>query len=1011
MEDRKPGIDMTALGAEATLGPEGEEGSTTAPTSSGARSLERGATIGRHVVLRKIGAGGMGVVYAAYDPELDRKVALKLLLPRVGGVGKGRDRLLREAQALAKLAHPNVVVIHDVGTVGEQVWLAMEFVEGQTLKAWLRKPRAWREVLAVMRGAGEGLAAAHTAGLLHRDLKPDNVMIGDDGRVRVMDFGLARVHTERGSLDDERVDPPPVSSTTTRLTQAGAVVGTPGYMAPEQLGSAELTAAADQFAFCVTSWEALYGERPFAGDTLVAIMTNVARQQRRPPPKDRMVPSRLRRVFERGLSSEPEQRWPSMAALLAELRRLEAPRRRWPLGVAVGLTAVGIGLAQWAAVGQRCEGGPAQLDGVWDEARKPQVRDAILGTGLAYAPDTWVRVEQRLDEYARAWIAKHAEVCEATSVRQEQSAEVMELRMACLRGRRLELQQAVEVLAEADPTRVENATTLVASLPGLGRCDDVQALAAELPPPEDPEVATRVEALRERLQRARALREAGALAEELAEVEAVTAATEGLEYPPLLAEALLARGITRAWAAHYAQARVDLEQAYRLAIEHGHARVELNAAEQLVRVVGHDQERHELGLQWGITALALARTRPLEPELEANVLGAIGVLLAEQGKQGEALAHYHRALAIFERALDSALDLTRLLNDIGLLLLEQGKQDDALAHFERALAIAEHALGPAHPIVAAPLNNICTIRVQRGELDEALACLRRSLSIKEGAYGSNHPKVATTLQNLGILLAGQGRLDEALDYHRRALVIRETALGPSHTEVASSLQNMGIVLSSRGEPEAALADHQRALAILEETLGPSHPTTASALEAIGSVLASQGRLEEALVHHRRALAIREDALGPRHPHVAASLRNIGSSLQQQGKPAEARAFVERALGIVEAALGPVHPDVAPPLVILAELALDEHDEPAAREHAERAIAIGEATESPPEILAQARFALARALWPDPSQRPRALGLARAARDVYRELGKGKRAEQESVRSWLATHEASGDVEP
>jgi len=1008
MEDREPGADVT-------MGPQAEGASpTTLPARSRGRSLTRGATIGRHLVLHKLAAGGMGVVYAAYDPELDRKVALKLLLPQTRGAGAGgsrrRDRLLREAQALAKLAHPNVVVIHDVGATNEQVWLAMEFVEGQTLKAWLRTPRAWREVLAVMRGAGEGLAAAHAAGLLHRDFKPDNVMIGDDGRVRVMDFGLARAHVERGSLDDDGSDAPPLatSSLSTRLTQAGTVVGTPSYMAPEQLGGEELTAAADQFAFCVTLWEALYGERPFAGSTLVEIMANVARQQRRSLPKGRVVPSRLRRACERGLSSDPQQRWPSMAALLAELRQLEAPRRRWPLGVAVGLTMVGIGLGQWAAVERRCEGGPAQLDGVWDAARRQQVSNALLGTGVAYASDTWARVEQRLDEYAQGWIAKHTEVCEATSVRQEQSAETMELRMACLRERRLELRQVVEVLAEADPTRVENATKLVASLPGLGRCDDVQALTAALPPPDDPEVAARVNAVRERLERAHALGEVGELKAELSEVEAATTEAEGLEYPPLLAEALLARGKARALAAQYVQARADLEQAYRLAVEHGHARVELDAAGRLIRVVGLHQEQHEQGLQWSITALALARARPLEPELEASVLGNIGIVLSEQGNFDEALGNYQRALAIFERALDpSPPDLTRLLNDIGMLLLDQGKLDEALAYFERALTNAEHALGPTHPVVAAPLNNICAIRAQRGELDEALACMRRSLSIKEGAYGPSHPKLATTLENLGIVLMRQGKLDEALDYQRRALAIREAALDPRHTELASSLQNMGQVLSSMGELDEALGYQRRALAIVEAALGPSHPSTARILNYIGSVLESQGKWEEALDYHRRALAIDESTLGSSHPEVATSLSNIAVSLKKLGQAEEARVLVERALGIIEASFGPAASEVVFPLVMLAELALDEHDELAAREHAERAIAVGEAVEISPGTLAQARFALARALWSDASQRGRALGLARAARDGYRELGKANRAEHESVRSWLEAHEGGG----
>src|SRR5690349_17448959 len=189
---------------------------------------EPGDTVGRFVVLQRLGEGGMGVVYTAYDPELDRKVAIKLLK----SAEEGHARLLREAQAMARLQHPNVIAVHDVGTLpGNRVFVAMELVAGATLRGWLKAaPRAWREVIAIMRQAGVGLAAAHDAGLVHRDFKPDNVLVGDDGRVRVMDFGLARLGAADPELSSGSHDTGPLS---TPLTMAGTVVGTPAYMAPE----------------------------------------------------------------------------------------------------------------------------------------------------------------------------------------------------------------------------------------------------------------------------------------------------------------------------------------------------------------------------------------------------------------------------------------------------------------------------------------------------------------------------------------------------------------------------------------------------------------------------------------------------------------------------------------------------------------------------------------------------------------------------------------------------------
>ncbi|HET6583005.1 MAG TPA: serine/threonine-protein kinase, partial [Nannocystaceae bacterium] len=258
------------------VGPAGRSGELptlvdAASASGGRRSsdetrLARGTTLGRYVVLERIGSGGMGVVYAAYDPQLDRKVALKLLHAREerDGDSGGRARVLREAQAMARLSHPNVVAVHDVGVVDDTLFVAMEFVEGVTLGHFIAAgSRRWNEVLDVFEPAGRGLAAAHAAGLVHRDFKPDNVMIGNDGRVRVMDFGLARAAAEITTESSEGSGGSIVElSGVDRLTRTGALVGTPAYMAPELLAGGNADARSDQFAFCVALHRALYGTAP-----------------------------------------------------------------------------------------------------------------------------------------------------------------------------------------------------------------------------------------------------------------------------------------------------------------------------------------------------------------------------------------------------------------------------------------------------------------------------------------------------------------------------------------------------------------------------------------------------------------------------------------------------------------------------------------------------------------------------------------------------------------------------
>ncbi|MDC0672542.1 protein kinase domain-containing protein [Nannocystis radixulma] len=309
------------------------------------------ARIHRFELIRELGAGGMGAVYAAHDPDLDRAVALKVLA-RTGEGPEASRRLVREAQAMARLKHPNVVAVHEVGTHGEQVFVAMELVEGGTLAQWMRGgPRPWREVLALLIPAGRGLAAAHAAGLVHRDFKPANVLLGADGRALVSDFGLARAGAEPGAgrpLDEAEataeLERPLLE---TPLTRTGALLGTPSYMAPEQFRGEMATPRSDVFAFCVVVWEAIFGQRPFAGATIDALV-GALEHGRLTSPSSIKIPPALRRELSRGLSAQPADRHASMTELLAALERAgnSATARRILVAagaVFAGLTAVIMG--------------------------------------------------------------------------------------------------------------------------------------------------------------------------------------------------------------------------------------------------------------------------------------------------------------------------------------------------------------------------------------------------------------------------------------------------------------------------------------------------------------------------------------------------------------------------------------------------------------------------------------------------------------------------------------------
>lgn len=409
-----------------------------------------GLTLGRYRLERELGAGGMGVVHVAFDPDLERRVALKVL--RAGGDDASR-RLLREARAMARLTHPNVVTVHEVGTAGGCDYVAMELVEGSTLAEWLRATRRDpREIVAAFIAAGRGLAAAHDAGIVHRDFKPHNVLRSTDGHIYVTDFGLARGQLEDGPELVQIAVPldEPIASSRPRprrdpvldspLTQTGVLIGTPAYMAPEQFAGDVPDPRADQFAFCVTAWQALTGERPFRGAS-VAELEAAVRAGTRHLAVD--LPARLRAVLERGLDPSPEQRWPDMTALLAALSAAvaepsrRAARRWWTATLAATVLAGGV-----AVLAYRAAGGPGEEDGcvpadeafssAWGPERRAQLRK--LHQGEAVGPILL------LDDLRRRWIRSYTTACEA-----ERTPETEE-RVRCLLAIRDEAEASVRAL-------------------------------------------------------------------------------------------------------------------------------------------------------------------------------------------------------------------------------------------------------------------------------------------------------------------------------------------------------------------------------------------------------------------------------------------------------------------------------------------------------------------------------------------------------------------------------------
>ena len=862
----------------------------------GHEEVARGASVGRYVVLDPLGAGGMGVVYAAYDPELDRKVAIKLLHPAPGGrqSTEGRTRLLREGQALAKLSHPNVVAVHDVGAVDDRVWMAMEFVTGRTLAAWLGEaPRPWPEVLRVMVAAGEGLAAAHDAGLLHRDFKPDNVMIDAGGRVRVMDFGLARADLETsGERVVETAELAMRSgsiSLASRVTQAGSIMGTPAYMSPEQFAGRDVDAKSDQFSFCVALWEALYGQRPFKATSFAELAAKVLEGERERPPAGVRVPAWLRRVCERGLATAPGQRFASMRELLASLARGHARARR-KLGFAgvgalllVGAAALLVDGWQHARKVEACEAEGAEIAGAWNDEARDRVRDGILATGVSHAAITAQKVMPWLDHAAASWREHRTTACMNAAVEQRWSDDLLDRAQWCLHERRLALESLVQVLAEADRGAAAYAVQAAAGLEPSAGCIDESALERSPHPPTH-ELRPRAAAVLAELERARVLSQASRLPEGLAVMEGIRDEIEALGWAPLSARAGVVEGLLLRGTGSFAQAERASVAAYLTAAEAGAWTDAADAAESLVSLVGYDEARPPEGRMWAEHArIAAAYAGDPLGLREATRLANLADVDRDLSALDEAQARYERALELRRAVLGPDHPIIgELFVDLGAVELLRGTMEDARRSFEQALPILEDALGSEHPAVARPLNNLANILLEAGDHAQAKALYERVLVIESASLPADHPELAATLDNLALAHSKLGDHDRALALQSQALAAWERSVGPDHPSVALSLTIRGEIQAHRRQYHETLAAYERALAIFERHEGIQQREPMTRIIVAKLLVLMDGDRERALALARSA---REEyqALGD---DGAPGLVEVDAWLERQGVPVQ-----------------------------------------------------------------------------------------------------------------------------
>jgi eukaryotic-like serine/threonine-protein kinase len=814
-----------------------------------------GDRIGRYVVIRLLGSGGMGMVYLADDPRLDRRVAIKVLRGKPGldsESERARQRLLREAQAIARLNHPNVVAVHDVGTHHDGIFIAMEYVEGVSLRRWLRdRERKLPQILDVFIGAARGLSAAHAANIVHRDVKPDNIVVDEQLRTRVLDFGLARsvseasMHAEaRASMESEDGDTYAIRPID--MTVAGHIMGTPPYMSPEQARGLPVTSKSDQYSLCVGLYEAIYGMRPFVGKSaseLAAARKAGPRFPERPP-----IPRALRRIIERALAVDPEHRFASMDAIVRALTRVRHRGRRttaWIVSASAASAALSFAGARWLERDDSCMA-VVDLDS-WNAKRRSALERTFVDMGSRLSRDSWPHIRQELDAFAKAWSAARRDACEATVVRGDQSGASMDLRLACLDRKRQPFDALVETFETADLMVVTRATQAVRQLPDLTECADLATLALLPPMPEADSVKT-VEHVRGELAMVEARRHSGRYREAQALLDALAPTVAASEYLPLVAEYEL----QKAKLAHELGNRAAVETALNRALasaEEGHyLSMRVEALAELAFELGAMQKRFDAAeAVLGVAeAAALAMGDPPDVRVRRKFVQA--EILFARDRFDEARIIYEGLATQPSRLIEHDVVLERLAATM------RNDRRAAQETFRQVLSLREQRYGMHHPRVADALAGLGGRLMHDGAVDEARASFERALAIRKEAFGAESTGVAKIESSLGAVAIKAEDYPRAIEHLERAVDVATRDPEAVEFDTATILSNLGIVHSRLGNQEKARDLHRRALTTMERT-DPEHPRRVIPVINIAASYARDAEHAQAIVWFEQAQEI------------------------------------------------------------------------------------------------------------------------------------------------------------
>lgn len=876
--------------------------------------------VGRYVVLDVLGMGGMGVVCTAYDPKLDRKIALKLLRRRVGRQSRtstGRARLVREAQALAKLQHPNIVTVHDVDTTPDgRIYMAMEFVRGETITQWLTtSKRTWRDIVAVFEQAAVGLAAAHAANITHRDFKPANVLIGEDGRVKVLDFGLAKSETANISTDSEDSQRQEIvgqeeteekdimqvvqSTGDMKLTMAGRIVGTPAYMAPEQRRGRQTGPAADQFGFAVSLYEALYGRLPFRSETH---SRDAARGKIIDPPSDTEVPSWVFRALRRALSPQPGERYATMEDFITALRADPAKRRRKiAIGSDGGLLVGGLGaFAFFAQVpeDELCQGARARIESVWDADRRAVVDASLRDTATAFAAYTAERVIESVDQYTDVWVDARTSVCEATWVHGEQSETTLDVRMRCLDQRQGELRALVDVLSDADAEVVEQAVSAVAALASPQSCITVEP-AASIGLPEDPDDRAAVLAAGARTDDAEALLLAGRYPVAQDVVHEAMALAEATDHAPTIARTTYVQARVTQMLGDYAGAAEQFKRAAEAAARVGDAALEARALTSYVGVAGvhlHEPDQ-AVGIAVGAQSALVRAGSP--PELESRLALQLGASAVESREVADAVGHLQRALEAAERAYPAGdLRFADLQTNLGVALAQGGDMVEAEGLLRRALDLRESNQGPMHPDVASIAHNLANVvATTPAGLPEAIELIERAMTVRRAVLGPDNKLVAELWMTKARLHQRAKQPEQArTEYERAAAIYRKAG---AHVELGDVLNNLTNVHIANKAFHEAQRNAREAVTMFKGT--SNRALRGRARAALRLCIATRNLGEDALpvgdtaVDHCTDAVVRMKEADVTPAEVFRAMKELALALEATGQTEAAQASAREAL--------------------------------------------------------------------------------------------------------------------